>query len=798
MQTLWSRTVQTKSCRCRACLNVATTLARRSTSAASRRQLNFNDVFTACYSTILGTAAFVDAKAKKERRKEWDRVIEDAKSRAIGPDTKEDIAIHDGESLDHTEGVPFNPNASKLSTPVKALLGVDNVWALGSGSPEGPLQIRLRELDNDIKGSISSNTTRLILSGPEYEADCEAAAKREYYEALNIRDVQKIREGISRLVGKLLCSTPAFSSRFQGCDNFEMTKAKDQLLGLLSQHQALPHFSATKFEEIVAERKQLNDSLRVMFEKATDKASDLDLLLAKVCYNLLICTAPPQIDTFDLLIASLTRQDAPHKAEIVVRFILSNTSLVPTQKTAQYMLDVYRAKKDAKEFRHIIQRLAAREGSMKLSRPLNSDIGMPIPSKWAKGKKYRLKNGYFHEIMQKNASIYDSLILGSIELLDVRDAVRYTRAALREGISITGTVLAKLVKKLQVKRDFLAAWSLLQAIVDTWKLRRIHDLKFPFDATSGTVIEELISLCGVSQPLKAGAELLRIEFCDLESLVRNIELQSLAETIDIVTMHVSELLKAIGVPATHQQTAETRVSTSLAQGQRSDLKQALLASQAMSQALQKKAEGSLLRTQQNKMLVMKVLDWRLDRQWKKIYEIQQQLLLHIDSCLVHDYKLLYRSRITESKAKSYSSRLRVITAIYQDQLLGKEGHSCSSASKAELAAGCSYDSRPAIEVKGLLAQPIGTVEEASESSNSPSPTEMKSNATSEPWLPMSKQNAQVAHAYLPQQSIPSMLPHPRSEELSSPVEEWQLPNAAGGLEEPIKFTRTRTLRAAVG
>ncbi|RDW72138.1 hypothetical protein BP5796_08172 [Coleophoma crateriformis] len=798
MQALWSRTVQTKSCRCRACLNVATTLARRSTSAASRRQLNINDVFTACYSTILGTAAFVDAKAKQERRKEWDRVIEDAKSRVIGPDTQEDIAVHDGESLDHTKDISFNPNASKLSTPVKALLGADNVWALGCGSPEGPLQTRLRELDNDIKGSISSNTTRLALSGLQHKAGCIAAAKTEYCEALHIRDVQKIREGISRLVGRLLRSTPAFSSHFQGCDSFEMTKAKDKLFGLLNQHQPLPHFSATKFAEIVAERKQLNDSLRVMFEKATDKASDLDLLLAKVCYNLLICTAPPQIDTFNLLIASLTRQDAPHKAEIVVKFILYNTSLVPTQKTIQYMLDVYRAKKDAKEFRHIIQRMAAREGSMKLSRPLNSAIGMPMLSSWAKGKKYRLKNGYFHEIVQKNASIYDSLILGSIELLDVRDAVRYTRAALREGISITGTVLAKLVKKLQVKRDVLAAWSLLQAIVATWKLRRIHDLKFPFDAMSGAVIEELISLCGVSQPLKAGAELLRIEFCDLESLVRNIELQSLAETIDIVTMHVSELLKALGVPVTHQQAAETRVSTSLARGQRSGLKQALLASQAMSQALQQKAEGSLLRHQQNKMLVMKVLDWRLDRQWKKIYEIQQQLLLHIDSCLVHDYKLLYRSRITESRMKSYSSRLRVITAIYREQLLGKEEDSCSRASEAKLAVGSSYDSLPAIEVEGLLTQPSGTVEAASESSNSPSPTEMNSKATSEPWLPISKEKARVAHVHLPQQSIPPMLPRPRSEELSSPVEEWQLPNATGPLEEPIKATTTRTLRAAVG
>src|SRR5271156_1474722 len=81
MQVLWSRAVQTTSaCRCTSCLLAATTIARRTTTAASKRRLKLGDLLTACYSTILGTAAFADAKVKGERRKEWDRAIEEAKA----------------------------------------------------------------------------------------------------------------------------------------------------------------------------------------------------------------------------------------------------------------------------------------------------------------------------------------------------------------------------------------------------------------------------------------------------------------------------------------------------------------------------------------------------------------------------------------------------------------------------------------------------------------------------------------------------------------------------------------------
>src|SRR5271167_254290 len=89
MQVIWSRVAQTSSCRCNACLHSGTKLARRTTTAAGRRQLKASDLFTLCYSAMFATAAVVDAKRKDSRRKQWDRAIEEAQAGSSSTPTDE-------------------------------------------------------------------------------------------------------------------------------------------------------------------------------------------------------------------------------------------------------------------------------------------------------------------------------------------------------------------------------------------------------------------------------------------------------------------------------------------------------------------------------------------------------------------------------------------------------------------------------------------------------------------------------------------------------------------------------------
>src|SRR5450432_2622353 len=112
MQVIWSRVAQTSSCRCNACLHSATKLARRTTTAASKRQLKASDVFTLCYSAMFATAAVVDAKRKDERRKQWDRAIEEAKAGSSS-----------GSSDESTAALEWAMKESGLSLPTPHRIG---------------------------------------------------------------------------------------------------------------------------------------------------------------------------------------------------------------------------------------------------------------------------------------------------------------------------------------------------------------------------------------------------------------------------------------------------------------------------------------------------------------------------------------------------------------------------------------------------------------------------------------------------------------------------------------------------
>ncbi|KAJ5945866.1 hypothetical protein N7454_002705 [Penicillium verhagenii] len=77
MQGLWSRAAPSRStCRCVSCLSTtATGVTSRSTAAASKRRLRLGNSVTALYTSIFAAAALADAKAKTQRRHDWEEKI---------------------------------------------------------------------------------------------------------------------------------------------------------------------------------------------------------------------------------------------------------------------------------------------------------------------------------------------------------------------------------------------------------------------------------------------------------------------------------------------------------------------------------------------------------------------------------------------------------------------------------------------------------------------------------------------------------------------------------------------------
>ena len=84
MQTIWTRALQVRSsCHCPFCAPTRQGLVRRLNVRPPRRKIQFGDYLTACYGTLLGTAAVVETKRKQDQRQALDGAIDNVKDEVV-------------------------------------------------------------------------------------------------------------------------------------------------------------------------------------------------------------------------------------------------------------------------------------------------------------------------------------------------------------------------------------------------------------------------------------------------------------------------------------------------------------------------------------------------------------------------------------------------------------------------------------------------------------------------------------------------------------------------------------------
>lgn len=82
MQIVWPRAAQAQClCNCPSCLSTTNAIARRATTATTRRTVRVGNVFTVSLSSLAAGLAFAESRRKDNRRKQWDKVIEEARAR---------------------------------------------------------------------------------------------------------------------------------------------------------------------------------------------------------------------------------------------------------------------------------------------------------------------------------------------------------------------------------------------------------------------------------------------------------------------------------------------------------------------------------------------------------------------------------------------------------------------------------------------------------------------------------------------------------------------------------------------
>jgi hypothetical protein len=513
MQVLWSRAAQTRSsCRCRSCVNAGTTVARRTTTAVNRRKLKIGDLFTACYSTILATAAFADARRKEDRRKEWDRVIaevkreSDNKSDKLGQ--KSTNAHKDSfKDISTAADIPFNGSVSQAGAPNPMFLAWDSISSTLAGpSSSAPLTTRLSALETQLKSSPVIATQESLDStavAPEIirdwldDDDPDSLLPERGYQSF--KHLRKAGEMIAKLVSQLLITSNAQSLLITPQhDTSAQTKAMlDRFAALHSEEAQLPEYTHRSTEEVEQDREMLHTTLATVFINARAKPAPMELVIAKVCYNLLVSTTPPSVTTYNILLRGFTQLQQYDLGDLVVRSLFSESRFRLNPATARIMLEYYIAKGDKVGFRSIVNRMRGLDDGMQIRRRLIYALDSPEVKQWALTAKVIHRGPYLYEKFPRNSRVFNALIQGSLEFNATKPAILFVHAAIREGQQINPQTLLKLVNNCTANRAVKIGWSLLSTILSEWETN-VFPIAVDYCMAVRYAIYQLLSLCGIN------------------------------------------------------------------------------------------------------------------------------------------------------------------------------------------------------------------------------------------------------------------------------------------------------------
>lgn len=218
-------------------------------------------------------------------------------------------------------------------------------------------------------------------------------------------------------------------------------------------------------------RDQLADMLRGLFEKwSTEDIPKRKFQVAKICYNLLVCSVPPGIHHYNILLLGFMRHKMYNLVEIVVHSLLEESRLRPTTQTIVCLLLYYRQKQDIQGFYNIIRRMMAIDNrGMLLRRRWYEDVvRIPALHQWAKQPEVTtsLKANWVIERPARSQDIYEALVSGLLGLGRVKDAAKVFVGSLQEKIGTSVELFIYLLKQCLYTLDVSAADILLRGLID--------------------------------------------------------------------------------------------------------------------------------------------------------------------------------------------------------------------------------------------------------------------------------------------------------------------------------------------
>ncbi|KAM3079568.1 hypothetical protein ACMFMG_005983 [Clarireedia jacksonii] len=695
MQNLWSRAVQTRSsCRCSSCLCItAPNAARRITLAAGKNRITVGDIFTACYSTILATAAVADSNAKLRRREQWDQAIAEAKagSSHIAAETSPGDDGQGDASTGTKKTISWSPK-----TFLQALRSTGTGPMTWSGTSwTAVLSIhRLETQLNTMKSNFSSQagdfSARTDISPNTVPLNNEEAVFQSIkndqllgediapLKALRPREPQKrihldrMEAMIGNLVTKLLAAT---NRSYLGASLhtanpdifFETEQMMERIEELRHGDLQMPAYrlDSTTFEE----RGHLHGALRDLFKDTPLHPSNLNLILAKICYNLLVSSAPPSIITYNFLIERFSELMLYEHAEVLIDSFFAESRFRPTSKTVQVMLNHYAATNDLEGYRAIIKRMRGVDGDMRIGRRHKGALLNPEVMKWVQKKKRNLilRNGFLTQKVPRDVPIFRTLITTSLKISTVRQSV----------IQVDPEVLCNVVADCVAELDYITGESLLASILEHWKNLKKIPVLITLTKSARWALRELLHLCGIYPDQELPQQLpLDVSRLALGRLLFYLKLGSAHEQVERSVLRIRALQAAFGIIAPSETPPSTRPSPfgEIVVGDYSPKRTALAKSRPLNNSLdladdvfekfiymeKNRAHKAKYTTIVARRVILQSLESKVDFEHIKLLTFEMRLVSWYYDQFNWDWRQRYRNILKENLEISMDGKLSIL------------------------------------------------------------------------------------------------------------------------------------------
>ena len=204
--------------------------------------------------------------------------------------------------------------------------------------------------------------------------------------------------------------------------------------------------------------RELNYSLQRLFKQERNHEIGKPALLAKMCYNLSILPAAPDLETYNMLLLGLSKA-APALVPNVIRSI-RETHIRPNEVTLSGILNYYVQTEDAEGFVRWFEIIRGKHNGLALARP-----GIVINDA-AKGRLIRKENepDKVIQLPYPTPMVFSALIAGALKFTGFESALRVCQSMGKEGWGLCMSGLSPLLEDCMTRGDWTSGLSVWQQI----------------------------------------------------------------------------------------------------------------------------------------------------------------------------------------------------------------------------------------------------------------------------------------------------------------------------------------------